>query len=177
MKKSTTRRAFVKNVAAGVGSIGLANTLSETISPSQNGLFAAPAERTKYDKYILVPEIKQYEDLQVFEIKGKDMRGFDWALQMAPIEAINLLNESGAVNADRVKAYIGAADNVKDLGAEIEVSMGAEQEVHRLDSASVTYIPTGTLYKQHVLSKPTKTSFALTLVLPPKYVAPAKPKE
>jgi hypothetical protein len=177
MKKATTRRGFVRNVAVGAGSIVLVNSLRETMMPSQSELVAAPAAKTKYDKYILVPEIKQYQDLQVFEIRGKDMRGFDWALQMAPVEAINLMTESGAVNADRAKAYIGAPDNVKDIGAEIEVSMGTEPEVYKLDSASVTYIPKGTPHQQRVLKKPTKASFALTLTLPPKYVAPPKPKK
>ncbi len=177
MKKATTRRGFVRNVAVGAGGIALAGSLREALTPNQSKLIAAPATKTKYDKYILVPEIKQYQDLQVFQIKGKDMRGFDWVLQMAPIEAINLMNESGAVNADRAKAYIGAPDNVRDIDTEIEVSMGAEPEVYKLDSASVTYIPKGVPHKQRVLRKPTKASFALSLTLPPKYEAPPKPKK
>jgi hypothetical protein len=177
MKRSTTRRGFVKNVAAGAGGIALANSLRAALSPSESELLAAPAPKTKYDQYILVPEIKQFQDLQVFEIKGKDMRGFDWALQMAPIDAINLMNESGAVNADRAKAYIGAPDNVKDIGTEIEISMGTEPETYTIDAASVTYIPKGIPHRQRVLKKPAKASFALTLTLPPKYVVPDKPKK
>ena len=177
MKKATTRRGFVKKIAAGAGGIALSGTLRESSKPDQSGLIAAPATKTKYDKYILVPEIKQFGDLQVFEMKGKDMRGFDWALQMAPVEAINLANEGRSVNADRAKAYIGAPDNVKDIGTEIEVSMGTEPEIYKLNSASVTYIPKGVPHKQSVLSKPTKTSFALTLTLPPRYEAPSEPKK
>jgi hypothetical protein len=177
MKRSTTRRGFVKNVTVGAGGIALANSLRAALSPSGSELLAAPVPKTKYDQYILVPEIKQFQDLQVFEIKGKDMRGFDWALQMAPIDAINLMNESGAVNADRTKAYIGAPDNVKDIGTEIEISMGTEQEAYKIDAASVTYIPKGIPHRQRVLKKAAKASFALTLTLPPKYVAPDKPKK
>jgi len=176
-KKGTTRRGFVKNVVLGVGGIALADSLKNALTPSPNGVFAAPATKSKYEKYILAPEIKQYQDLQVFEIKGKDMRGYDWAVQMAPVEAIPLMNETGAVNADRAKAYIGAPDNVKDLGTEIEISMGVEPEVYKLDAASMTYIPKGTPHRQRVLKNPAKPSFALTLTLPPKYTAPAKPKK
>jgi hypothetical protein len=168
----TTRRGFVKNVTAGV-----ASSISDTLTSSPSGLIAAPASKSKYAKLILAPEIKQYQDLQVFEIKGKDMRGYDWALQMAPVEAIPLMNETGTANADRAKAYIGAPDNVKDLGTEIEISMGVEPEIYKLDSASMTYIPKGIPQKQRILKKPTKPSFALTLTLPPKYTAPAKPKK
>ena len=175
--KGTTRRGFVKNVAVGAGGIALAGSLRGAMTSDQNGLFAAPAREGKYDKYILTPEIKKYQDLQVFVIKGKDMRGYDWALQMAPVEAIPLMNEKGAVNADRAKAFIGAPDNVKDIGTEIEVSIGAEPEVYKLSSASVTYIPKGIPYQERVLRKPVKPSFELTLTLPPKYVAPVTPKK
>jgi hypothetical protein len=130
---------------------------------------------TKYQKYILAPQIKTFRDLQVFEIKGKDARGFDFAVQLSPVEAIPLMNETPeAVNADRVRAYIGGdPGNVKDIGR-IEVSMGKEQEIYNIDSASVLYIPRGTPHRQRLLKQPVKGSFVLTLTLPPKYVPPAK---
>jgi hypothetical protein len=176
-KKGTTRRGFVKNIAAGAGGIALANSLRGALTPNQNGLLAAPATKGNYERYILAPQIKKFKDLEVFEIKGKDARGYDWALQMAPIEAINLMNESGPVNADRAKAYIGEPENVKDIGTEIEISIGAAPEVYKINSASVTYVPKGTPLRQRVLTKPAKTSFVLTLTLPPKYIEPAKPKK
>jgi len=176
-KKRTTRRGFVKNVAVGAGGIALANLLPAALAPGQKESIAAPTTKSNYEKYILAPEIKNYQDLQVFEIKGKDARGYDWAVQMAPVEAINLMNETGAVNADRAKAYIGEPDNVKDIGTEIEISMGTEAEVYKIDSASMIYIPKGIPYHQRVLKKPAKTSFALTLTLPPKYIEPVKPKK
>jgi hypothetical protein len=177
-KKGTTRRGFVKNVAAGAGGVALASSLRSALRPGQTGLIAAPVTKSRYEKYVLAPQIKTYQDLQVFEIKGKDARGFDFAVQLAPVDAIPLMNETGAVNADRVKAYIGGdPGNVKDIGTEIEVSMGEEPEVYKIDSASVTYIPKGTPHRQHALKKPVKSSFVLTLTLPPKYIEPAKPKK
>jgi hypothetical protein len=176
-KKGTTRRGFVRNVAAGAGGLALADSLQAALTPAQRGLIAAPA--SKYEKYILAGEIKKYQDLQVFELKGKDARGYDFAVQLAPIDAIPLMNETQeAANADRAKAYIGGdPQNVKDLGTEIEISVGGESEIYKIDSASVTYIPKGTPYRQRVLNKSPKTGFVLTLTLPPKYVEPAKPKK
>jgi len=177
-KKGTTRRGFVKSAAAGAGGIALANSLRPVLSPAQGGLIAAPAAESKYQKYILAGEVKQYGDLQVFELKGKDARGFDWAVQMSPVGAIPLMKEPEAADADRVMAYIGGdPKNVKDLGAEIEVSVGSEAEVYTIDSASVAYIPKGTPHRRRVLKKAARESFALTLTLPPKYVEPAKPKK
>jgi hypothetical protein len=178
-KKGTTRRGFVRNVAAGAGGIALANSMRAAWKPAHSGLIAAPATRSKYEKYVLAGEIKKYQDLEVFELKGKDARGYDFAVQMAPVDAIPLMNETPeAANADRVKAYIGGdPQNVKDLGTEIEISMGAESEVYKIDSASVAYIPKGTPYRQRVLKTPPRSSFVLTLTLPPKYIEPPKPKK
>jgi hypothetical protein len=177
-KKGTTRRGFVKNVAAGAGGVALASSWRSVFKSRQNELIAAPVTRSGYEKYVLAPQIKAYQDLQVFEIKGKDARGYDFAVQLAPVDAIPLMNETGEVNADRVKAYIGGnPENVKDIGTEIEVSVGGEPEVYKIDSASVTYIPKGTLHRQRVLKKPVKSSFVLTLTLPPKYIEPAKPRK
>jgi hypothetical protein len=178
-KKGTTRRGFVKKIAVGAGSVAFAGSLRATLEPGQRRLIAAPAPKSKYEKYILAPEIKKYQDLEVFEIKAKDARGYDFAVQLSPIAAIPLMTEiPAAVDADRVKAYIGGdPENVKDIDTEIEVSMGEELEVYRIDSASVTYIPKGIPYRQRVLKSPSRHSFVLSLTLPPKYIEPAKTKK
>jgi hypothetical protein len=176
VRKGTTRRGFVKNVAVGAGGIALASSFRAASISCQSEALAAPASGAKYEKYILAPQIKTYQGLQVFEIQGKDARGYDFAVQLSPVDAIPMMNETReAVNADRVKAYIGGdPENVRDIGTEIEVSMGGEPEVYQVDSASVTYIPKGVMHLQRLLKKPVKGSFVLTLTLPPKYVEPGK---
>jgi len=177
VKGKTTRRRFIKNVAAGAGAVTLASSFEAARTSAQGEAMAATSTAcgTKYEKYILAPQIKTYGDLQVFEIKGKDARGFDFAVQLSPTEAIALMNEPReAANADRVKAYIGGdPDNVKDIG-QIEISLGKEPELYMIDSASVLYIPKGTPHRQRLLKKPAKGSFVLALTLPPKYVQPNK---
>jgi len=178
-KKGTTRRGFVRNAAAGAGGILFANSLRAALPRNQSALIAAPAQKSKYEKYILAPEIKKFQDLEVFELKGKDARGYDFAVQLSPVDALTLMNESPeAAGADRVKAYIGGdPENVKDIGTEIEVSMGAEPETYTINSASLTYIPKGVPHRQRVLRKPARSSFVLTLTLPPEYVEPGKAKK
>jgi hypothetical protein len=130
------------------------------------------------EKYILAPEIKQYQDLQVFEFKGKDTRGYDFIVQLSPVEALSLMKEPETVDADRVKTYVGGdPNNIKDIGTEIEISMGKEKETYTIDSAAMTYIPKGVPHRQRVLKKPNKTSWVLSLTLPPKYVQPVKPQK
>ena len=177
--KGTTRRRFVRSIAAGAGGIALASLLPSLPGPNQGGLAMASAQKSRYEKYLLAPDIKHYRDLQVFEIKGKDARDYDFAVQLAPVEAIPLMNESTtAANADRVRAYIGGdPENVKDIGTQIEITMGSEAETYIIDSAAVIYIPRNTAHAQRLAHKPAKPSFVLTLTLPPKYVEPPKPKK
>ena len=41
--------------------------------------------KRKYDDMFLKPEITQAGEYQVFTMKGKDSRGFDWKVMLAPI--------------------------------------------------------------------------------------------
>ena len=128
------------------------------------------------EKYILAPEIKQYKDLQVFEFHGKEARGFDFTVQLSPVEALAMMKEPSAVGADRVKMYLGGdPNNIQEIDTKIEISMG--KEVYNIDSATITYIPKGTPHQHRVLKKPKKNSWVLSLTLPPKYVEPPKPKK
>ena len=129
-------------------------------------------EKRDVDKYILAPEIKQYGDLQVFEFHGKDARGYDFGVQLTPIQAIPLINEPPkAMDADRVNMYAGGDhEKIDELNTEIEISMGDELETHTINSAAMTYVPKGIPYGHRVIGKTDKTSWVLTLTLPPKYI-------
>jgi hypothetical protein len=136
-------------------------------------------KKKEYARNILQPEIKEYQDLQVFEFKGKDARGYDCAVQLSPIEALSLMKDvPQAVDADRVKVYFGGdPENMKNIGTEIEISIGEEPEVYKIDSAFVTYVPKGLPYQNRVTKKPDKLSWLVTYTLPPKYVEPDESKE
>ena len=41
--------------------------------------------KRKYDDCFLKPEITQAGEYQIFKMKGKDARGFDWMVRLAPI--------------------------------------------------------------------------------------------
>lgn len=133
-------------------------------------------EKRNVDKYILAPEIKQYGDLQVFEFHGKDNRGYDFGVQLTPVQALPLINEPPkAVDADRVNMYAGGDhEKIGELYTEIEIAMGDESETYSINSAAMTYVPRGVSYGHRVKGKPEKTSWVLTLTLPPKYISPEK---
>lgn len=137
------------------------------------------AGKKSLNKYILAPEIKQYDDFQVFEFHGKDARGFDFGVRLAPINALALINEpEKAADADRVNMYAGGdPQTIGEINAKVEITMGAEPETYTISAAAMTYVPKGTPYRHRVVKKSDKTSWVLTLTLPPKYIPPEKPEQ
>jgi hypothetical protein len=133
-------------------------------------------EKKDVDKYVLAPQIKQYGDLQVFEFHGKDARGYDFGVQLIPVQALPLINEPPkAVDADRVNMYAGGEhEKIGELNTEIEILLGDGPETYVIDSAAMTYVPRGVPYGHRVTGSTDKTSWVLTLTLPPKYVPPEK---
>jgi len=133
-------------------------------------------EKRDVNQYILPGEIRQFDDLQVFEFQGKDARGFDFGLRLAPAQAIPLMDEPvQAVDADRTFMYAGSdPEKIDEMDTEIEITMGAEPEVYTIDSATMTYVPKGTPYGQSLVKNSEKTTWILTLTLPPKYDPPEK---
>jgi hypothetical protein len=128
------------------------------------------------EKLVLAPEIKQYRDLQVFEFKGKDARGYDFAVQLSPAAALPLMKEPSTVNADRVNVYLGGdPEHISNIDTEIEISLGNEN--YKIDAAAMTYIPKGTPHHHHILRTPVKNSWVLSLTLPPKYTESGKSKK
>lgn len=126
------------------------------------------------DKYILAPEIRQYGDLQVFEFRGKDARGFDFGVRLSPVAALPLMNEPvREADADRVNMYAGGTpETIGDLETQIEITMGKEKEAHTIESAAMAYVPKGIPYGHRVTGTVDKTAWVLTLTLPPKYDPP-----
>ena len=133
-------------------------------------------EKKDVNQYILSPEIKQYGDYQVFEFHGKDARGYDFGVQLTPVQALPHINESPkAVDADRVNMYAGGDhEKIGELHTEIEISIGGAPEKYTIASAAMTYVPKGIPYGHRVIGSTDKTSWILTLTLPPKYIPPEK---
>jgi hypothetical protein len=70
----------------------------------------------------------------------------------------------------------GDHEKIDELNTEIEITIGEEPERYTIDSAAMTYVPKGTPYGHSVTRNTDKTSWILTLTLPPKYIPPEKPE-
>jgi len=132
----------------------------------------------KYDDCFISPEIKDNDGWQSLHISGKDARGYDFAIDLAAIEAgAPGRNLPETVEADRVSLYIGATpDTVDDIGTEIEIKLGNPPERYRIDTTAMVYISGGVPYHETVTRVPDKRSWVLHLTLPPRYEEPENPE-
>lgn len=166
-KNSTTRRGFVKNVAAGASGIALASSLQAALTSSQGGLMAAPevtqsTDGTQYGKYFLSdngepPKAMDFVSLNSIapfpEIASPQtyFRGasalpgatatIGWQVFTAPV-----CWETPHVHKyDEFLIFLGAElpDLCSSFDAEIDLWMGEEMEKHTITSTTVVFIPKG----------------------------------
>jgi hypothetical protein len=133
--------------------------------------------KSEYYKYVLNGEIKNVGSIQEFIFKGTDSRGFPFSFQMSPIVPNSTARDiPESVDADRVMMYLGSVpEKIRDLGTEIEISIGNKPETYKIDSSAVVYVPRGQAYRESVTRQPDKTSWLYSITLPPKYVEPEQP--
>jgi len=133
--------------------------------------------KRKYDDCFLKPEIIQAGEYQIFKMKGKDARGFDWMVRLAPItEKTYPADINDKADADRVELYLGQPSEIAKISGEMEVALGSEGEKYDINRATMVYVPKGTTVKHKILKKAEDITWLLNINLTPKYVAPKAPK-
>jgi len=166
-EKGTTRRGFVKNVAAGAGGLALANSLQSALSPNQGGLMAASeetpsADGTQYGKYFLsdkgeppkpmdfvslnsLPPFPEIASPQTYFRGASALPGatatIGWQVFTAPV-----CWETPHIHKyDEFLIFLGAElpDLCSSFDAEIDLWMGEEMEKHTITSTTVVFIPKG----------------------------------
>jgi len=165
--KETTRRGFVKNVAAGAGGIALANSLQAALTSNPGELTAAPAETpsddgTIYGKYFLkddrqppkandfvglnsLPPFPEIASPQTYFRGASALPGatatIGWQVFTDPV-----CWESPHIHKyDEFLIFLGAElpDLCSSFDAEIDLWMGEEMEKHTIDATTVVFIPKG----------------------------------
>jgi hypothetical protein len=126
---------------------------------------------------IFSPEIKKIQNTRLFEFKGKDSRGYDFTVRLCPLKKPFPWKEPPhAAASDQIEVYFGGDPaRLNDIGTEIEIQLGKEPEVYKLNSASIVYIPKGLEHSDIKFNEASRHFWHLNITLPPKYVARAKP--
>jgi hypothetical protein len=134
--------------------------------------------KRKYDDNFLKPEITQAGEYQIFKMKGKDTRGFDWMVRLAPItEKTYPADIKETVDNDRVELYVGGnPDEIGKLSSEMEVVLGKEQEKYDIKAAAMVYVPKGMPVQHKIVKKSKDITWLLNFNLTPKYEGPKAKK-
>ena len=134
--------------------------------------------KRKYDDCFLKPEITQAGEFQVFKMKGKDARGYNWMVRLAAIsEETYPADLPETIDADRVEMYVGGKPmEIDKISGEMEVALGKEGEKYNIDKAMMVYIPKGMPAAHRLVRQPDEISWLLNFTLPPKRETPEEKK-
>lgn len=169
-KRRTTRRGFVKNVAAGAGSLAVASAFQAALMPNRDALLAASADTpsadgTKYGKYFLrdngqppkandfvslnsLPPFPEIASPQTYFRGAVALPGatatIGWQVFKAPV----CWETPHTHKYDEFLIFLGAElpDLCKSFDAEIDFWMGEEMEKHTITSTTIIYIPKGLMH-------------------------------
>ncbi|MBN2242049.1 MAG: twin-arginine translocation signal domain-containing protein [Acidobacteria bacterium] len=166
-EKGTTRRGFVRNIAAGAGGLAIASALQEALTSGQSGLMAAPSQSQspggkKYGKFFLsdkgeqpkemdfvglnsIPPFPEIASPQTYFRGASALPGatatIGWQVFIAPV-----CWETPHIHKyDEFLIFLGGElpDLCGSFDAEIDLWMGEEMEKHTITSTTVVYIPKG----------------------------------
>jgi len=180
-ERNTTRRGFVKSIAATAGGVALANTLQEALMPNPGELMAAQAgavspDGTKYGKYFLrdnrqppkagdfvglnsIPPFEEIASPQTYFRGASALPGatanMGWQVFIKPVT----WETPHTHKFDEFIIFLGAEppDFCKSFDAEVDFWMGEEMEKHTITTTTIIYVPAGLVHSPlnfRVIRKP-----------------------
>lgn len=127
---------------------------------------------TKYGKYLKTHSITDAPFGPVFNFSGEEDFQSDFSMFAIYVTEAVLMEETAhSHDFDMYLVFCGSdPDNMNDLGAEIELSFGEEEEKHIITIPTVVYIPKGLKHCPLNFKKVDKPVMFLHATLAPKYV-------
>ena len=188
-KKSTTRRGFVKEVAAGAAGVAVAGALRAALAPAHEGLIAAPGPlvqapapgELKYRKYFTTELRPEELEIGYGAMKNMFMVFCDGdIIEGCHFFSAMLMGESATKVAGHgphkhrdpeVLVALGTdPDHPHELGAEYEIFMGPEMEKHVVNKPSLVFIPGGFIHCPFRVTKVTRPFIFIEAQYAPKDV-------
>jgi hypothetical protein len=188
-KKGTTRRGFVKEVAAGAAGVAVAGALRAALVPAHEGLIAAPGPlvqapapgELKYRKYFtteLRPEELEIgygamKNMFMVFCDGDIIEGCHFFSAMLMGEAATKVAGHGPHKHRDPEVLVALGtdpDHPHELGAEYEIFMGPEMEKHVVNKPSLVFIPGGFIHCPFRVTKVTRPFIFIEAQYAPKDV-------
>ena len=191
-KKSTTRRGFVKEVAAGAAGVAVAGALRAALTAPAEGLIAAPGPliqapapgELKYRK-CFTSELRP-EELEIGYGALKNMfvvfcdddiiGGCHFFSAMFMGESATKIAGHGPHKHRDPEVIVALGtdpDHPQELGAEFEVYMGPEMEKHVVNKPALVYIPANLIHCPFRVTKVTRPFLFIDTQYSPKSVETA----
>jgi hypothetical protein len=157
IQNNTTRREFFRNAAIGAAGISIMNSPAIAFQKPEGGLPAvgqAPkgvlpdvGNGSKYGKHVIQePFYRATEEFgggTIFKSTGEDNAGF--VFEHHYIDNLGWsIDKARTHDTHELLCFIGGnPGNIRDLGAEVTISLGNDNEEHIINDATVVSIPAG----------------------------------
>ena len=179
MKKYSTRRGFVKNIAVGGAAIASAGSLlrwTANAGPLVQNVSAETSDgKTKYGKCLVKLPIMKMGESSMFSVGADALNGFPcniiyaFGLKVGPL---GMSTEPHVHDHDEVIYFIGSdPKNIGDLGAEVNFQIGpkGQEEDHIFSVPTAVVIPKGVWHCQMHTLKFEKPFLCMAVSLTKKY--------
>ena len=131
------------------------------------------AER-KYEKYVVSAPVAKGKFGPLVEFVGEEHYGSEFSLLFAHITEPCLMEDSPHAHDFDMYLYFLGKDNMADLGAEIEMGFGEEQEIHTITTPSSVYIPKGLIHCPLNFKRVDRPILFVHATIAAKYTKPPK---
>jgi hypothetical protein len=127
---------------------------------------------TKYDKYVITKPVAIGGYGPEFIYTGEKEYKSNFTIMFLRITAPTLMEEYPHSHDFDMYLYFMSydADNMGDLGADIEIGLGPEREIHKITTPTTVYIPAGMIHCPLEFKKVTKPILFIHCTLASKYV-------
>jgi hypothetical protein len=136
---------------------------------------------TKYGKYIMKAPLRKATNDEVIEpivhlIGERDGGGANITFSRSWItQPLTMIKEPHKHDFDQFLLFMGGNPlDVNDFGAEIEITLGAEEEKHKIDAPTLVHIPKGLLHGPLKYKRVDKPIEFLDIFLAPTYIRKSK---
>jgi hypothetical protein len=127
---------------------------------------------TKYDKYVIQKPVATGGYGPEFIYTGDKEYNSNFTIMFLRITEPTLMEEYAHSHDFDMYLYFMSFDpnNMGDLGAEIEIGLGKEREIHKINTPTTVYIPAGMIHCPLEFKKVTKPIMFIHATLASKYV-------
>jgi len=123
----------------------------------------------KYGKYVVRRPVNIDKFGPEIRFSGEEHYGSDFSLMFFHISKPVLMEDSPHSHDFDMYLYFLGLNDMGDLGAEIEMGLGEEQEIHTITTPASVYVPKGLIHCPLHFKRVDKPILFVHAVIAPKY--------